>query len=199
MVSSNKPSSTSPAKPPPLSKARGELQHSQQTTAHNVEKQPAEKRRRGMEHHPAQRKSASGLAFGLLAVAACNAVPAVYDVVLHFQAIEASQIPVWVYLVFLMSLLQCVFAVYLFQLPDWSSVWMAALTMLAQAAFFAMLAAIFFLTKDGAAHQWLELGAEYAGKAPLWCFLMVCVDGLLAYFAGRTSVRWRKAGLQLQR
>jgi hypothetical protein len=36
------------------------------------------------------------------------------------------------------------------------------------------------------------------GQAALWCLCMVCVATILAFFAGRMSVRWRAAERVLQ-
>jgi hypothetical protein len=45
----------------------------------------------------------------------------------------------------------------------------------------------------------LQLADKLAGgQAALWCLCMVCVATILAFFAGRMSVRWRAAERVLQ-
>jgi hypothetical protein len=50
---------------------------------------------------------------------------------------------------------------------------------------------------------WLVAGLDLAdklagGKAALWCLCMVSVSTMLAFFAGRLSVRWHKAEMLLR-
>ena len=62
------------------------------------------------------------------------------------------------------------------------------------AALYAMFLGIFFWGGEPALAEWLDLSEVMAnGQAARWCFIMLCITSLLAYFSGRVSIRWHKA------
>jgi hypothetical protein len=95
------------------------------------------------------------------------------------------------------------YAVYLFQLPDWATVWVVTMFQLLLAAgYAAVLGMVLISDGDGflVGPSGLQLADKLAGgKAALWCLCMVSVATILAFFAGRMSVRWRQAERMLHR
>jgi hypothetical protein len=90
-------------------------------------------------------------------------------------------------------LVQCAIAGFAFGVQDWSTQWVAAMTMTGIAALYAaVLALTMFASND---HQFLrDLGLQdeaFRNQAQPWCFLVICLSLILAYCYGRTSVRWR--------
>jgi hypothetical protein len=65
----------------------------------------------------------------------------------------------------------------------------------ASAALYAMALGLTIISgEDGWMVRFLQLHDKVAGgKAALWCLCMMSVMTLLAFFAGRISVRWRQA------
>lgn len=155
---------------------------------------------------PYWRPAANWLSAALVAAGLFAMAPAVWDVaeyVHYLGAVNAPAVARWALMVLLLGVVQLAYAVYLFQLPDWTSVWAVTLYSLAAAGAYAMTLGV-VLTAD--AEDWLvgpqglQLADKLAGgRAALWCLAMVSVSTILAFFAGRLSVQWRRAELVLRR
>ncbi len=129
----------------------------------------------------------------LAAVAAISAIPAVLDVVAHLRTETSLGVTRWAYLVLMLAMLQCAYAAYVYQLPDWSTVWVVTIATLVMATGYAMMLGLTFISNgDAWAVRSLDLGDVIrGGRASLWCFLMLCLTSMVSYFSGRISVRWR--------
>ena len=90
--------------------------------------------------------------------------------------------------------LQAAYAVYVLQLPDWSTVWVAALVALFLATGYAMFAGISLLAHEQSRIiQGLGLTHEVRGHSIAgWCLMMLVINGLLAYSGGRLSAGWQR-------
>ena len=117
------------------------------------------------------------------------------EVVSYYRDLEATNIDNWVYLLFFLSGLQLVYALYLFQLPDWSSVWVVMIVTATFATLYATFMGIALVAGEGHGFiQALELGdLQRRGYLSLWCFLMTLVTSTATYFLIRFSLRWHRA------
>lgn len=149
---------------------------------------------RGCEPHPRDVSATQWLAAGLAAVALCGIVPAAFDIMAHLRTAGSPGVAVWAYLSLWIALLEVGYAIYLMQLPDWSSVWVGTLVSLAIAVVYAMLLGLTFLSRqDGWLVRTLDLSDQLAGgRAAGWCFIMLCLTSLISYLSGRMSVRWHQ-------
>lgn len=142
------------------------------------------------------------LSAALAAAALFSVAPAVWDVVEFLQIAESQFVARWALVLFFLGVVQLAYAVYLFQLPDWATVWVVTLFSLATAAIYAGVLGLVLLSRaDGflVGPQGLQLADKLAGgKAALWCVCMVSVSTILAFFAGKLSTRWRQAELMLR-
>ncbi|MDX1947092.1 MAG: hypothetical protein SFU86_16960 [Pirellulaceae bacterium] len=145
------------------------------------------------------------LAAALVVAALFSLAPAVWDVVEYVQfldAVDAPSVARWALVLFFLGVVQLAYAVYLFQLPDWTSVWVVTMYSLLMAAIYAgTLGLVLISGADGwiVGEHGLQLADKLAGgKAALWCLCMVSVSTILAFFAGRLSVRWRRAEMMLR-
>ena len=105
-----------------------------------------------------------------------------------------ASVPHWMIVLGLISVLHLFYALYMAQLPDWASLVVATLFLLLATGAYAMLAAVRLLVDDH--HAWmrfweLDTNAFSAGQEAGWCFIMLLLTGLVAYFAGRTAMLWR--------
>lgn len=146
---------------------------------------------RGMQHSATRVNAARMMALAVVLLAIFAAVPVVFEIRYGWQ----QEVPLarWAWLVLAFSGLQLAYATYLLQLADWSSTWVTAICLLLLATCYAVLAGV--TLTGGYTHalvQFLELADKLPRRqAPLWCLVMVCLHGLLAYFAGRTALRWQ--------
>jgi hypothetical protein len=126
-------------------------------------------------------------------------IPGVWDVIEHLTIEDSPYVARWAFLLLALGLVQIGYSVYLIQLPDWTTVWVVTLYALAMAAIYAMVFGLTLITStDGTLVGVLQLHDKVAGgQAALWCLCMASLFTLLAFFAGRMSVRWRRAELVL--
>jgi hypothetical protein len=129
----------------------------------------------------------------LAAVAAISVIPAVMDIVDHIRAEASLGVARWAYLVLMLATLQVAYSTYVFQLPDWSTVWVVTIVTLVISTGYAMMLGLSLIADgDGWLVSILELGDAFrGGRVSLWCFVMLCLTSLVSYFSGRISVRWR--------
>lgn len=135
------------------------------------------------------------LAAAVVVAALFSIAPAVWDIVEYWRIPDSHFVARWALGLLFLGVVQLAYAVYVVQLPDWGSVWVVTLYSLALAALYAMVLGLTLISpEDGAVVRFLQLGDKIAGsKAALWCLCMVSVATLLAFFAGRLSVRWHQA------
>jgi hypothetical protein len=144
------------------------------------------------------------LAAALGLVALFSVAPAVWDVIEYLQAEELDTpfVARWALVLFFVGVVQLAYAVYLFQLPDWTSVWIVTMWLLALAFGYAgVLGLVLISQADGflVGPHGLQLADKLAGgQAALWCLCMVSLATILAFFAGRMSVQWHKAERMLR-
>lgn len=135
------------------------------------------------------------LATALLITGLIGIVPAIIDVVEHSLSDTSEGLSRWACGLLLVGLLQCAYAVYLVQLPDWSSVWVVTCFSLVIAASYAAMFGLTLLSSDqGHFVQILDLADRLrGGKATAWCLIMLSLMSLTSYFSGRVGTRWRNA------
>lgn len=121
--------------------------------------------------------------------------PAVWDVVQYLQAAEGNLVAPWALVLLALGIVQIAYAVYFAQLPDWTSGWVVTIVSLSLAALYAgMLGITLMASSESYVIRGLQLGELLAsGRAPIWCLCMTTIMASLAFFAGRTSFRWRQA------
>jgi hypothetical protein len=150
--------------------------------------------RRGVVHGAAQRRTVYWLAACVAGIALANVALFVIDAALDANELRPTGVANWALLLLMLGLVQGAYALYLVQLPDWSTVWAASLLMLILAACHAMLLAVLALGGGNTPLATaLELN-EFADQRPeLVCLMMLALTGLASYLLGRTSFRWHKS------
>jgi hypothetical protein len=147
---------------------------------------------------PDQKLAAYALALSLMTAGTFGMAPALWEVVLAAQFRDGSLVARWALMVLALGVLHWAYAAYLAQVPDWTSGRVVTLFSLAMAAIYAALAGV---TVMGGPESFLVRGLELgevlaSGKAVMWCLCMTTMMATLAYFAGRTSARWRAGELR---
>ena len=103
----------------------------------------------------------------------------------------------WALLVLWVSLLQAGYGVFLILWLDRSAVCSITVSLLAHAAIYALILGVILIS--GMSGVLLaDIGFQptdnlAGGKAALWCLCMVSLWTLLAFFAGRLALGWRRA------
>jgi len=179
---------------PPAMPSRPRGQQAQSEATDTVGDEPEREVVRGYEHDIYQRRTVYYLGVALILTALFGAIPAAMDILDNLRAIDPPGISRWAFALLFASGIQLAYAVYLIQLPDWSTTWVVSLFTLGMATGYAMFLAIILAKKDNQIIQLLELADNlYGNKAAGWCLIMLSISSLLAYFSGRISVRWHHA------
>lgn len=133
------------------------------------------------------------LAWCLAALALLGVLPALGDLVEHFRSTRSTGVARWALCLLLVALVQFSYLVYLFQLPDYSSLRMVALSLLAAAMSYALLLGVSLLVGgDSDLVRYFELGdALRGGLVRLWALVMTSGSSAAALFAGRAASRIR--------
>jgi hypothetical protein len=135
------------------------------------------------------------LAMLLVTLGIFSMVPGVLDIVRYLRDMDSGPVGRWTFVVFFLGFVHLAYAFYLGQLPDWSSSWvLTAVTLLQGAVYAAVLTALQLTGGQSQFVEVLDLSRHVDnGQARAWCFVMLCLTGMVAYFCGRVSMRWRRA------
>ena len=149
----------------------------------------------GMKPNREQARTVKYLGLALVISALFGALPGLLELKDHLRAMDSPGVTVWANIQFLACTLQLVYAFYLVQVPDWSSVWVVSCLAALLTAIYAMLLVVALLADDQSQIiALLELNAfSQSGKVAGWCFVMLLIVGLLAYFSGKIGQRWQQA------
>ena len=133
-------------------------------------------------------------ALSLCVVAIVNLIPT-----LHFwydwaQTIDHSPLPRWIYLQFFVAAIHGIYALFLFQVPDWSALRAVSVAMLIVAFGFGLVSASLLAGGgQGAAASFLGLSFDVMRQAAIWCVAMLCLATLMCYWGGREAGNWQRA------
>lgn len=134
------------------------------------------------------------LAACLVGVAIVNVIPAglyCYDL---FVEESLASLPRWVYLQVFAAILHVVYAIFLVQVADWSSLRAVSWALLVIAMAFGLLSTGLIVGDgSGIVGRLLELQGSLVRRAGLWCVAMLCVSTLFSYLGGRESSRWQRS------
>ena len=104
--------------------------------------------RHGMKPDSQHRGAVTGFAIVLILLSAIEVIPAAVSIFQNSQLDEPETLHHWVYLLLMAGILQSAYAFYLWQLPDFSSLWVVSLLALAVATLHAFLLAIRILADE---------------------------------------------------
>ncbi len=134
------------------------------------------------------------LAVCLCGLALVNMIPALifwYD---WYCAVEQVALPRWVYLQCFIAAIHFVYALYQFQIPDWSAVRAVSVTMLVFAFLFGVLSTGLLVGGGGGVlASFLGVSHTYLQRAAIWCVTMLCLATLVSYLGGREAANWQRS------
>ncbi len=157
--------------------------------------EPVTEEIRGVEHDPGKKWTVYQLGCCVALLGLAGMYPAVAEVVRHFTDFDSRGIESWTWFVFLLAGIQLVYALYMVQLPDWSTLWIVMIISAVTSVFYAMALGIALMSgEENAIITSLGLSnLQRAGYMSLWCFMMTLLTSLLTYFLVRASLKWQKA------
>ena len=135
------------------------------------------------------------MVFGLVAI--IGGTPSIWQLASQIQNAQGPQLENWATVLLLLSTVQLAYAIYLYQLPDWSSVRVVSLVAMLSAGPYAALLGIGLRARhENPIVQWLGLSPQLvSGQATGWSLLMICLTGTTALIAGRLASHWYRIPL----
>ena len=121
-------------------------------------------------------------------------IPGVLEVVRHFQDFDSQGVESWAYFVFFFSGIQLAYAIYMVQLPDWSTARVVMIVSALVSVLYATFMGVALMAgADNAIIAALGLSTQQtAGYVTPWCCMMTMLMSLLTYFLVRTTLRWQR-------
>lgn len=134
------------------------------------------------------------IALALMGLALWGAVP-VAIAMCEPKEFGAVRLERWACAALLLGFLELCYAVYLLQLPDWSSLRVVSIVTLGIAAVYAAVAGIRLLAAPGnRLMEFWELDGNVfsSSQEALWCLMLVLLTGSLSYAVGHLCTRWSR-------
>ena len=120
-----------------------------------------------------------------------NLIPAIYYWYFWGHNDIDLSLPRWIYLQIFVAGLHFIYSIYLYQIPDWSTLRTVAVAMLLFAMMYAIISSGLLLgSSTGAIGQFLRIPNSLENQATIWCVAMLCLSTLISYLTGRESALW---------
>lgn len=144
------------------------------------------------------RHDAWRLAIAMWTLLLIDTLPAVLDLISHWQSAQSAGIARWAAALLLLGIVHLAYSIYLVQLADWSSLWIVAFFLLLIAMTHAVLLGLLMYAKvDSPVIAWWELSDLVRGRwARWWALVVTSGASFLSLIAGLLAVRWRSLGTQ---
>ena len=154
----------------------------------------------GVEHDADRISACYTLGAAMVFTAIFGVAPAAYQGALFLLFGEQARLESWALFLTAVCGLQFAYACYLMQAPDWSTAQVASYFMVAlSASYAAALGAIAFGSPTGAVVRFLQIYAYQADhRASGWCFIMLLITGMIAYFGGRFANVWKQEETEIE-
>lgn len=129
----------------------------------------------------------------LVFAAAVNISPAIY----HWYSWSATSLtespPRWTWLLTFVAAIHVIYAVFVFQIADWSALKAVSLALLAVAGVFGFVAVALVLGNgsDGMS-RFLQLPFDLFSKGQIWCVAMLLLSVIASYISGREALGWQR-------
>ncbi len=133
-------------------------------------------------------------AYTVCMVAMINLLPAFIDGYTWYHAVETTILPRWIYLLVFVAAVHVIYAVLLFQIPDWSTLRAVSIALLGIAFVFGLFStSLLFEGGGGIITNFLGLSYSIVQRAVIWCVAMLCLSTLMSYWGGREAAQWQRA------
>ena len=129
----------------------------------------------------------------LFLIGIINLTPAIYQWYELFQSSTSIQMSNWTYLQVLIAILQILYAVFLWQIQDWSALKAISVVMLVFAAFYGFVSTA-FLTGDSNSfvQQFLGLPFSLIRTAAIWSVTMLLLSVATSFLAMKEALNWQR-------
>ncbi|MDC0284599.1 hypothetical protein OAK85_04515 [Mariniblastus sp.] len=133
-------------------------------------------------------------AVGLIFVAGLNLIPVLTQLITWGDLFQINEIPNWFFLQVAICLLNLLYAIFLFQINDWSAMRSVSVLMLALAFIYGICCTGLLLGgNEGNVVTLLEISSFRIKQATSGFAVMLCLATLMSYWAAREASNWQRA------
>jgi|GEM_PF-1953468 len=133
-------------------------------------------------------------AVGLIFVAGLNLIPVLTQLITWGDSFQINEIPNWFFLQVAICLLNLLYAIFLFQINDWSAMRSVSVLMLALAFIYGICCTGLLLGgNEGNVVTLLEISSFRIKQAASGFAVMLCLATLMSYWAAREASNWQRA------
>ena len=120
-----------------------------------------------------------------------NLIPAIYFWYFGGHIEIGASWPRWAYLQIFVAGLHFIYAIFLYQIPDWSTLRTIAIAMLVFAMMYGLVSSGLLIGGGhGTIANFLRLPSALLNQAAIWCVAMLCLSTLISYLTGKESALW---------
>lgn len=133
-------------------------------------------------------------ASGLIFVAGLNLIPILAHLITWGGLFQVSEIPNWFFLQVVISFLNLLYAIFLFQINDWSAMRSVSVLMLVIAFIYGGCCTGLLLGGDeGSLMMLLEISSARSRQATSGFAVMLCLATLLSFWTAKEASNWQRA------
>ncbi|MCP4096250.1 MAG: hypothetical protein GY748_08410 [Planctomycetaceae bacterium] len=133
-------------------------------------------------------------AVGLVFVAGLNLIPVLTQLITWGDLFQVNEIPNWFFLQVSICLLNLLYAIFLFQINDWSAMRSVSVLMLVLAFIYGICCTGLLLGgNEGSVVTLLEISSVRIKQATSGFAVMLCLATLMSYWAAREASNWQRA------
>lgn len=147
----------------------------------------------GVVHNSENRWKAYSLGWAMVVIAILILGPIIYTMLQWIGQDYHRPLGRWAVLLVFFSAFQMLYALFLFQLPDWTATRFVSWLMLGMTIFCSFLLSIGYLSRENNAfYSFLELSIVQQDIVCGWLLVMSIVFGMMSYLCGRTTQLWMR-------
>ena len=125
--------------------------------------------------------------------------PALYHWYHWTQLTEMMALPRWIYIQVFIGAIHLVYALFLYQINDWSAMRAVSVAMLFVAFIFGFVSTgLLVAGGDGNLTGFLGIPYMLNRQACIWCVAMLCLATLMSYWGGKESTNWQRTDALLK-
>lgn len=133
-------------------------------------------------------------AAGLILVAGLNLIPVLTQLISWGDLSQVNELPNWFFLQVAISLLNLLYAIFLFQINDWSAMRAVSVLMLVIAFIYGVCCTGLLLGgNEGSLVMFLEISSARVRQAASGFAVMLCLATLMSYWAAKEASNWQRA------
>lgn len=154
----------------------------------------------GVEHDDDRLSGCYLFAGSMLIAALFGMAPALYRGFIYVMSEDPPRMETWTFLLSAVCGLQAAYGVYLLQAPDWCTARVSAIATVVFATLYAAsLGAIVFSSSNGGVVRFLQIFSYHSDyRAAGWCFIMLLVTSMIAFFGGRFALNWQQEETEME-